>query len=346
MLLLLGLLAKIGVFAAIGKFIDLCLSDETDKRLRGYLETYWLKLSFMSFTALGRTELQSALALSDQFLGKSLFSLRRLLASATLLFGCLLFAFVLGVVTKLPGVFLQTWVPWYEAVAAIPGFFVDTLFNYMFAIIVLPLLVSICLAFSITRQATALVLRVDDARLKWAFLALLAFHVILFLIWSPLVEIVQNYFAIVGRRLDEAMKWLVPGAKNAIDPISMWRSVFEQFLASVLWWDFWDITEAAASPVTFTPIFNLGDPSPEWPSRTLFTMAALISYVTYGWRIGFTLVFLVSYLAGPFFQRPLLKYGEEVIEKKKPLFTPLFTGIGVLFAGLSEAIKFLAHVST
>src|SRR5262245_48847639 len=59
------LFAKIGAFTALGAFIYFMMSKTEKKKLRGWLETGWLKFVDIPWRQLGRTEAASAIAVWD-----------------------------------------------------------------------------------------------------------------------------------------------------------------------------------------------------------------------------------------------------------------------------------------
>lgn len=74
-------LATVAASGGVGAFIDFWLGKAGERRVRDWMETWWLRLSFVRLGSFGREEAFVAIAVMDRIFGRRLLSLRRLLAT-------------------------------------------------------------------------------------------------------------------------------------------------------------------------------------------------------------------------------------------------------------------------
>jgi hypothetical protein len=77
-----GALSTIAACAGVGAFIDFWIGKRGDKRVRDWLETWWLRFSYVNVKNFGREEALYAIAILDSLFGQRLASGRRLTAVA------------------------------------------------------------------------------------------------------------------------------------------------------------------------------------------------------------------------------------------------------------------------
>jgi len=159
------LVAKIGAFTALGAFIDFMMSKTEKKKLRGWLETGWLKFVDIPWRQLGRTEAASAIAVWDMIVGDRLLSLKRIAISLIL-------------VELMPILALVSRPHWINSLADLLPQDRSTwagLIVFTFTTMV---------SLSITRWSSRLVVESSDKYAVIAPIALLAFNVLLYLYWA------------------------------------------------------------------------------------------------------------------------------------------------------------------
>jgi hypothetical protein len=334
-LLIIAALGKIGVFALVGKFVDLTLSESVEKRIQATLETHWLKLSYTTFPVLGRSELETAIAVSDSLAGKRLFSWRRLVTTLVVGGICVLMILILSQVVTV----VRYWdsISLVSYLSNLPSSFADELKSYDFLTAAPVVFVSLFQGFSITRAASAFVLRASDQAMPSAFTLLLVFHLCLFVLWAPVGQVVQIAFLEAANKLDFAITNAhMRSALRFGHPPSPTAIVLSYFLVD-FWSDFASIAADGWQLIRIPPVLSVR--SLGMPSTDVLAIGTMAAYLTYGWRIGLTLLFLGSHLVGPLIQEPLLKYGEEVAEGRKGFFLTLFTVIGALIVGVTELME-------
>jgi hypothetical protein len=74
-------LSTVAACGGVGAFIDFLMSKSDQKRLRDWLETWWLRFSYVDARSFGREEALYALAVIDRVLGRKFLSYRRLLST-------------------------------------------------------------------------------------------------------------------------------------------------------------------------------------------------------------------------------------------------------------------------
>lgn len=72
--------AVVGTCGVAGAFIDFLMGKAGQKRVRGWLEDWWLRLSYVTWGNFGREEAAFAISVLDRLFGTRLLSLRRFIA--------------------------------------------------------------------------------------------------------------------------------------------------------------------------------------------------------------------------------------------------------------------------
>jgi hypothetical protein len=86
-------LATVAACGGVGAFIDFYIGKAGQRRVKGWLETWWLRLSYVRWGNFGREEALFAVRVMDRLFGKRLFSAQRLICvvvSATVVWGILI----------------------------------------------------------------------------------------------------------------------------------------------------------------------------------------------------------------------------------------------------------------
>jgi hypothetical protein len=71
-------LAIIAAFAMFGAFIDFWIGPAGQNKVRSWLETWWLRFSYVNIHSFGREEAVFAVSVIDEVFGPKFFSVRRL----------------------------------------------------------------------------------------------------------------------------------------------------------------------------------------------------------------------------------------------------------------------------
>lgn len=71
------ILTTIAACCAVGAFIDFYIGKDGQRRVRDWLETWWLKFSYVRWDTIGCDEARFAINAMGQLFGRRLFSLRR-----------------------------------------------------------------------------------------------------------------------------------------------------------------------------------------------------------------------------------------------------------------------------
>jgi hypothetical protein len=166
-------LATVAACGGVGSFIDFYIGKRGQQRVRSWLETWWLRLSYVQWDNLGREEARFAVAVMDRLFGDRLFSVRRLIVVTAITVGCCVYLFTSIIFSDL-GSF--RW----------PRYLIDIPLNLVrFFIAILLLAVS----FSITRFASRLIARVFSKSSYLNFVGviiLLGFQYIYLFYWVPI----------------------------------------------------------------------------------------------------------------------------------------------------------------
>ena len=89
----------------MGAFIDFWLGKRGEERFRGWLETWWLRLSYVRWGTLGRDEALFAVQVIERLFGRRLLSIRRFASTAAIIFSSFCLVAVHYVIEGLP-------IPW------------------------------------------------------------------------------------------------------------------------------------------------------------------------------------------------------------------------------------------
>lgn len=73
-----GVLTTVAACTGAGAFIDFYIGKDGQKRVKDWLETWWIRLSYIPVRAVGREEALNALRVIDYLFGPKLFSWKRL----------------------------------------------------------------------------------------------------------------------------------------------------------------------------------------------------------------------------------------------------------------------------
>lgn len=302
-------LTAIGGLAGIGAIIDFATSRAQKDRLRKALEHWWLVFDDIRWGNFGKKEAQMAVAILDRWAGPRFFTVDR--------WGFAFRVMVAVAIVSGIGTLAYRWL-------TLPDFLFrkgGNPWTSLFApALLMPLsLVSFVAALSVNRAIAIFIGRLCrgtplDGVL---FLVLLIIHWLLLAYWSAVTFILLY------------APWITLLARLNSD----WSEVAE-ILYGML---------RAQSPHLaggWFPIpLTLSDGRPNPLDSTAFqghaeaiadTYTTAMDLLSNGTRIGFSLIFLISFVFRPFIQRPISWLWYQALESGKPLFTMLCGAIGVV----------------
>ena len=80
-------LTTVAACGGVGAFIDFYIGKRGQQRVKGWLETWWLRLSYVRWGNFGREEALFAVRAIDRLFGRRLFSFRRITAALVIAIG-------------------------------------------------------------------------------------------------------------------------------------------------------------------------------------------------------------------------------------------------------------------
>jgi hypothetical protein len=190
-----GALTTIAACGGIGAFIDFWIGKRGQRRVRDWLETWWLRFSYVNLKNFGREEARFAIATMDKVLGRGFFSRKRFVSFAIL-----------------------------EAFDAIRSRF-DLLMQQVLTVAVIAATLITVLGFfllfsssiSLTRYASVRAIRLAN---RWpsltgiAFITLLVSQYILMVAWSwfnswdPLQDNYEHHFSLIPDISSQDATWI------------------------------------------------------------------------------------------------------------------------------------------
>jgi hypothetical protein len=287
----------------IGAFIDFYIGKSGQRRVKDWLETWWLKSSYVRWGALGRDEALFAVLIFHLLLGNRLFSARRMIAvSMALGFGTIAIAYRLGEFYDLYQLLLSPYV----------------LISFIFLFILTTLSFSITIFMS---AKVAALLREGPFFNIAGLLFIILFQYCLVVFWYPSMEVLRVN-VILGFTEINFFRYLIHLPHNINNMLSYLPGLFKSFP-----FPSWP------SPI----VLESDNPTVLMPSslnHQMFFIAHLSDYMeTYTplLRVLIAVIFIISFFLQTA-QRFIMTLWARIIESDKPVFTLLFTGI----AGFAE----------
>jgi hypothetical protein len=301
-------LSTIAACGGVGAFIDFWIGKRDEKRVRDWLETWWLRLSYVNWGNLGREEALFAIQVIDYLFGRKFFSPRRMIAATALTLAC--HTMTIAIYPVLP----------LSPAPNLAEFHWQPLFNVQSAVSLALDLLSVSASLSITRFAAVLIARIVT-RVPLlnlvGLLFLVAFQYVLFCI-HPLLIGVAHYLLFMSPSPKDFVQgmWEMLGiifegeAKYAVR-----RPFMEGFSMFLM---------LGGSPVVFPYILYS------------FMTSALIN----GMRLLISAFFVGSFMLKPA-QRSLMTLWARIIESDKPIFTLLFGAAAAAAKGIQALVQAL-----
>jgi hypothetical protein len=306
-----GALTTVAACGGAGAFFDFWLGRAGDRRLRSWMETWWLRMSYVRIGNFGREEALFAVAVMDRIFGPSLWSRRRLISTAYVgaiaIFIGIAIPLILGIVRQdeialdRPFNFIE--VPWELALFA----------------------VSVSLT-QLTARGVAGVLTQKPLVNFILFIFLAGFQYVLLCLWVPMVSLLSNMATGYIRTFILGPYPLPPSGTRYLPLFDEIKAFFVGITNPA-----WEIDVLVNSIVFLRPLgyvlirsYGIG-----------YFLAVLPNLL----RLAIALSFVISYLLKPL-QTPLLALIARIIESDKPIFTLLFTGIAALAKAIEAAVEY------
>lgn len=306
-------LTTIAAFGGIGAAIDFWIGRRGQDRVKGFLETWWLRFSYIRIRTFGREEALFAVGTMDCISGQRMLSASRVVACLVIIMTATIIALADADVRR-------------NLTAINPGNAVaSTLFSAA----------SVCISLSITRlMAVGAAKSCGDSVVKngiW-FLAMLVTQYLMFCFLHPITQTLSGiadyltdpqYFSqTLQEKLSVVLATTVHNRSISYLRLTPVKSVGELMQLYTWLGDEQFVTVAGAG------VFVLGIIS--WIS------AAIAS----GYRIAVTLMFVLSYALLPLHGGISVVWA-RIVESDKPVFTLTMGG----FAGLCKALQVLFSYS-
>jgi hypothetical protein len=290
-------------WGAVGAFIDFYIGKAGQRRVRDWLETWWLRLSDVRWGNLGREEALFAVKVMDRLFGSRLFSAQRMIVVAA---ATLVGVAYIEVLTLLSDIELISWRTFLQ-----PAYFVW----------LVVILLSFAASFSITRFAAIIVARCFRARAQvlslFGLLCLLIFQYLLLCYWAPIVhramaaEFQVIYQGGVNSYLHEV--WLLLKLMDfVVTHLAVILPSREIHNIGILLME----NSSALLPV-IDPHFA--------PASFLFHLSALLNLIPNFSRLAIMIIFVGFFLLKPL-QGPIMTLWLRIIESDKPVFTLVLGG--------------------
>jgi hypothetical protein len=314
-------LAIVAAFGVVGAFIDFYIGKPGQRRVRDWLETWWLRLSYVHWGNFGREEALFAVQVIDRVFGRRLFSVRRVIAVGVVVSWSL--CMILGLF-----MLKEAYVVWTDFIG------LRALLNFILIVC------SVAASFSITcfvaRQISSIIAKAPYLNfLGFAFLLVLQYGMLGW--WSPTIVAVHGVFAqVFGLTGTYRMIYEKFRSFGTYPPLYLDISLrnFTHFTSPVAQiHDIFSLSDEMSS-VSFSSKFAQLDTSVIFMEH----LAALSNLIPNLVRLAITLIFVSSFLLHPF-QRPIMTLWARVIESDKPVFTLVFGGAAALAKAIQEIVK-------
>lgn len=310
-------LIKIGLPTAVAGFVDWLMSRSEKERLRGWLETWWLRFNEVRWRSFGRAEVERALVAFDRYAGRRLLSRQRLIVTLQVVgAGCIL----AGALTM-----IMTFRDWGQT----NRLSVDPIAEAAEGL-VLAMLFAVSL--SLTRGLSAVVLRVPPSATNLAFVVLALVHLFLLVVWR------QITLFIVVIAVSAAYFLVFPDAN--IDFVGGVVRYLKVTASDAAHTDFW-LRPDVQIEKGYRQCMVLTDSSNCAQEFFIAVLKLFCDVVANGLRLAFSLVFLASFVFRPVIQPAISRAWARIVESDKPVFTLVVGGLSAAIVLGRELAKLL-----
>ncbi|WP_413989650.1 hypothetical protein ACMDCR_27435 [Labrys okinawensis] len=316
-----GAIATIGLFCCLGAFIDFVLGKNGQKSLRGQLETWWLRMSYVDWGNFGQAEASLAANAMERLFGR-FFSFRRLAILATLWVAAMLFLVIWPL--------LHTNDFWGAGIYLNAGILLFSLFHFS-------------VSTSITIYAAknmALYLTGKSYINLLGYLILVIFqYIFLSISVNASVLLLACFGSFVAKIFSpdlnmDMVKQIFDSFKDSLVNLDTYtlQDFFDKFYRTYMY-PYFDYD--------FGPSFPKSD---YWSNRIGsnlilldMSLSVLISLLRLGIAAGFLITFILKPLRGL-----IMATLSRVIESDKPIFTLVMGAIAMVGSAANEVIKVFA----
>jgi hypothetical protein len=299
-------LSTVAACGGIGWLLDVWIGRSGQHRVRGWLETWWLRFSYVRLRQFGREEALFAVQVIDRLFGQRLFSIRRVLSVVLVA----AFAVCVGLVIPVAMIFRN--------LADVLAFL--RLFSVCYILEAGLFAISISLTrLSASKIADLLVWRPRLNFFGIVIICITQYCIMLFL--APLMDLIPATIYAATASEERGSDLL-----RAIWPSAFDVSLYKGYLPRSLW--------PEVLPVDLTVEFGEG-PSIAIPFSRPPEIMSLTANL--GRLLLFLIFALLSCLA-PFQHRVLVVWA-AIVESDKPVFTFLLGGIAAVAKAIEEIMK-------
>jgi hypothetical protein len=310
-----SVLATIAACGGAGAFIDFWIGKSGQQRVRGWLETWWLRVSYVRWGTLGRDEAVFAVEVIDRLFGSRLLSARRMMVVTAVTFVAV--GLILSRVSLDHGI-----VYWHDFLR------VNIFLWFILAMF------SVTASLSITRFAAtkvALILTKSPYLNFFGFMFLLLFQYLWFCYLAPFIILIHQAISFVmGGGISDTETWYdfftYVSLSFAREIWALLNRVSITPLSPV-----WQVTHLLSS-ITFPKSHFVVT------ERFMDRLSDLLNLIPNLIRFSITAIFVGSFFLRTV-QRPFMELWARIIESEKPVFTLLFSGIAVLAKGIQSLVK-------
>jgi hypothetical protein len=330
-----NVLTTVAACGVAGAFIDFYIGKPGQRRVRGWLETWWIRLSYVRWGNFGRQEALFAVEVIDWLFGRRLLSARRIIAVTIVISGSLIVTLVLF--------FFQHWNLFEFGVNSWQNFL--KLYILLYFLITL---VSTAASFSIARFVATRVASIIIGKPFLNFIIscfLLLFQYLILTWWSPIIIAMHNFISGIPLLIEFDVDYHTTYVKSPV-----WVTYSPpKILRSPLYY-----LSHPSSPISqireilsFDDIYEF---FAQTPGSTQYLIVILYTIVPLSLmqhfcglaniipnliRFAITVIFVGSFFLRPL-QRPIMTLWARVVESDKPVFTLLFGSTAVLAKVIQE----------
>ncbi len=322
-----------GTFTMLGVFIDFMMSDKEKQRLRDWLGDIWLKLSYVKFPTVGRSEAEAAIHILDSVAGARLISWRRLMFSIGLVIAAAIWAHLYALTrTGSPVVELD------DGIIDPEADYKPLQVLWLFVEYGLPT-AEVALGISLTRWLASKVLALRLSLLPAGFIVMLAIHFLLLLWGEPLLRLFEDRLGGYLIGFERAARKLIAGDPNWFEFLCNWITGQLE--------DSWYALDSIIDGVLTTGVpYQLHNKHIQsvcfdyqcvsgvyWQAFSKFP-----PYVINGVRIAFALLFVGAIAVGPVARWFLLRTLLRISEWQKGVFSLVFGAASTLLLALKYLV--------
>jgi hypothetical protein len=308
-------LAIVAAFGVVGAFIDFYIGKPGQRRVRDWLETWWLRLSYVHWGNFGREEALFAVQVIDRVFGRRLFSVRRVIAVVVLVSWSL--CMILGLF-----MLKEAYVVWTDFIR------LRALLNFIF--IVCSAAASLSITCFVARRIASIIAKAPYLNfLGFAFLLLFQYGMLGW--WSPTIVVVHGWVSQIFGTFGATVNYYEIFRKYPTLGLSFRN--FNHYSPVAQIHDIFSLPDETSS-------VRFGRNLRNWDSSVIFMehLSMLSNLIPNLIRLAITLIFVSSFLLHPF-QRPIMTLWARVIESDKPVFTLVFGGAAALAKAVQEIVK-------